>query len=291
MGKKRFYHLFSDGFRTDVLFQDAQAFADGMNIVALTALKVELCPVVFSLMDNHTHFVLYCDYEECQSFRDIFMHKYAVWYSNRYSGKLLEPLDFEIKELDDERYLLNTIVYVLRNAIAAGFRFCTEDYPWSSGGLYFRAPGKLEEMTACWRKVSDLSVRERRRLIHSHVELPADWKIAPEGFVWPGNYIDYKIVEQLFKTPKSFTYFMGQGKEDEINRSLGIVHSVAMPDMELRAKAIEHCVRQFHSTNVRGLSVPQRLALAKTLRKEYMCSAKQIARIVHLDPKYIKELL
>lgn len=168
MGKKRFYHLFSDGFRTDVLFQDSQAFADGMNIVALTALKAEVRPVVFSLMDNHTHFVLYCDSEECQSFRDIFMHKYAVW------------------------------------------------------------------------------------------------KIAPEGFLWPGNYIDYKIVEQLFKTPKSFTYFMGQGKEDEINRSLGIVHSVAMPDMELRAKA---------------------------LRKEYMCSAKQIARIVHLDPKYIKELL
>ena len=82
-----------------------------------------------------------------------------------------------------------------------------------------------------------------------------------------------------------------EGKEDEINRSLGIVHSVAMPDMELRAKAIEHCVRQFHSTNLRGLSVPQRLALAKTLRKEYMCSVKQIARIVHLDPKYIKELL
>ena len=260
MGKKRFYHLFSDGFRTDVLFQDSQAFADGMNIVALTALKVEVRPVVFSLMDNHTHFVLYCDYEECQSFRDIFMHKYAVWYSNRYSGKLLEPLDFEIKELDDERYLLNTIVYVLRNAIAAGFRFCTEDYPWSSGGLYFRAPGKLEEMTACWRKVSDLSVRERRRLIHSHVELPADWKIAPQGFVWPGNYIDYKIVEQLFKTPKSFTCFMGQGKEDEINRSLGIVQTVSFQKLK-------------------GLSVPQRLALAKTLRKEYMCSAKQIARI------------
>ena len=70
MGKKRFYHLFSDGFRTDVLFQDSQAFADGMNIVALTTLKAEARPVVFSLMDNHTHFVLYCDSEECQKVRN-----------------------------------------------------------------------------------------------------------------------------------------------------------------------------------------------------------------------------
>ena len=35
MEKRGFYHLFSDGFRTDVLFEDKQAFIAGMNIVAL----------------------------------------------------------------------------------------------------------------------------------------------------------------------------------------------------------------------------------------------------------------
>lgn len=291
MGKKGFYHLFSDGFRTDVLFEDKRAFADGMNMVALTMLKSEVDGLVFTLMDNHSHFVLHGSLEECLKFRDQFIHKFGIWYSNRYSGKVLESMVFDIKEIDDERYLLNSIIYVLRNGIAAGFGFCAEDYPWSSGGLYFRMPEKLEEVTAGWKKVSDLSVRERRKMFHSHAEIPSDWKITPEGFLWPGNYINYKMVEKLFRTPKSFAFFMGQVKEEEINRSLGIVNSVAIPDMELRAKAIEHSFRKFRTSNLRRLSVPERLALAKDLRKAYQCSAKQIARIVHLDPKYIKEFL
>lgn len=44
-------------------------------------------------------------------------------------------------------------------------------------------------------------------------------------------------------------------------------------------------------TNLRNLDVRQRIALGKELRREYRSSVKQIARIIHLDPKYLKELL
>lgn len=53
MEKRRFYHLFSDGFRTD-------------------------------------------------------------------SCRRSEPIDFDIKLMEDEKYILNSIAYVLRNGIAAG---------------------------------------------------------------------------------------------------------------------------------------------------------------------------
>lgn len=84
---------------------------------------------------------------------------------------------------------------------------------------------------------------------------------------------------------------MGQGKEEEINRSLGIEATIQMPDIELREKAIVHCMRMFKTTNMRRLDVLKRIELSKVLRKEYKCSAKQIARIVHLDSQYIKELV
>ena len=291
MGKKGFYHLFSDGFRTDVLFEDKPAFVAAMNIIAICCFRCKVTILAFCLMDNHVHFILYGTLEECLMFRDRFLHKYAIWYSNRHSGKTLEPIVFDIKLMEDERYILTSIAYVLRNCIAAGFRYCVIDYLWSSSGIYFRNPESMKQLTGGWLRLSDLSVRERYRRLQTQMDVPQDWLMTPDGYVWPGSYIDYKQVEQLFKTPKSFTYFMGQGKEEEINKSLGMETSVLIPEIELREKAAAHSLRMFKTINTRRLDVPKRIELAKVLRKEYKCSAKQIARIVHLDPQFIKELV
>lgn len=127
--------------------------------------------------------------------------------------------------------------------------------------------------------------------MHSHTEIPSNWKITSEGFIWPGNYVDYKVVESLYHTPKSFAFFMGQSKEEDINKSLGMVSKVALPDIELREKAVELSMKMFKTSYVRKLSVPDRLSLAKELRRMYRCSAKQIARVVHLEEMYVKELI
>lgn len=291
MGKKGFYHLFSDGFRTDVLFEDKPAFIAAMNIIAICFFRCKVSILAFCLMDNHVHFILYGTLDECLQFRDKFLHKYAIWHSKRYSGKKLESIEFDIKHMEDERYILTSIAYVLRNCIAAGFRYCAIDYLWSSASLYFRDAESLRNFTTGWQRLSEISVKERNRRLQTQMDLPSDWLITPDGYIWPGCYIDYKHVERLFKTPKSFTYFMGQGKEEEINKSLGMEASVQIPDMELREKATIHCLRMFKTTNMRRLDATRRIELAKILRKEYKCSIKQIARIVHLDSQYIKELV
>lgn len=291
MGKKRFYHLFSDGFRTDVLFEDKKAFIAGMNIVALCFLKCNVSILAFCLMDNHVHFILYGTLEECEKFRDKFLQRFGIWYSNRHSSKILETIDFDIKLMEDERYILNSIAYVLRNSIAAGYGYCVYDYPWSSGGLYFRHPDIMESMTAGWKSISDLSLREQFRRFQTQKRLPAEWKVTPDGYLWPGNYVDFTLVQKLFKTPKSFTFFMGQGKEEEINRSLGIEAAAELPEIELREKATALCLKLFKTSNMRRLDITKRLVLGKELRKIYRCSVKQIARTIHLDPKFTKELL
>lgn len=84
---------------------------------------------------------------------------------------------------------------------------------------------------------------------------------------------------------------MGQGKEEEINRSLGFEDSVRLPDIELREKAVLRCMRMFGTTNLRRLDAQKRIRLGKELRKECRCSIKQIGRIIHLDPIYLKELV
>lgn len=291
MERKEIYHLYSDGFRTECLFQDIKAFVAGMNIAALCFLKSHVMILAFCLMDNHVHFVLSGTYDECVAFRNRFMHRYSIWFSNRYASERLSAVDFDIKPITDERYLLTSIAYVLRNSISSGYRFCVEDYLWSSGGLYFRMPEKLQSIVSGWKRVADLSSREKRRCLQTMDELPSEWLITPEGFIWPGNYVDYRYVEHVYRTPKSFAFFMGQTKEDEVNRSLGIYSSVFLPDLELREKAVARSLELFGLSNLRNLDVQKRILLGKDLRKEFKCSSKQIARIIHLDPVYIKELV
>lgn len=289
MTKRGYYHLFSDGFRTDVLFEDKQAFVAGMNIVALSVLSCDVAILSFILMDNHVHFILYGTESECLRFKDRFVHKYAIWYSRRYLSRRAEVLDFDIKFIEDEKYLLTSVAYVLRNGITAGYAYCAEDYPWSSGGLYFRLPERLQSENYGRRLVRDIPVRERRRILQTRLPVPDDWMIVRDGYVWPGSYVDFRQVEKIYRTPKSFAFFMGQSKEEEINRSLGVSDLISLPDIELREKALVCSMRLFRTTDLRRLDVQNRILLAKNLRKDYRCSLKQIARIIHLDPRYLKE--
>lgn len=291
MGRRGYYHLFSDGFRTDVLFEDTKAFVAAMNIVALCYLKCQVRILAFVLMDNHVHFILYGTERECMMFRDKFVHRYGMWFSNTYLGRRCSRLDFDIKLIDNERYLLNSIAYVIRNGIAAGYAYCADDYLWSSGGLYFRLPQRMEALLSSWKSVSDIPSTEYRRRFNTRDRFPSDWRVTPEGFIWPGNYVDYRLVESLFKSSNAFTFFMGQLKEREINESLSINEQVSLPDLELREKAVSMSHKLYGVTNLRTLDVRQRIALGKELRREYRCSMKQIARMIHLDPKYLKELL
>ena len=262
-----------------------------MNIVALCYLKCEARILAFVLMDNHVHFILYGEEQECILFRDKFIHRYRIWFSNAYPGRRCEMLDFDIKLIDGERYLLNSITYVLRNGIAAGYAYSADDYLWSSGGIYFRLPQRMEALVSSWKTISEIPSTEYRRMFNTRDKFPADWRDTPEGFIWPGNYLDYRLVESLFKSSNAFTFFMGQLKEREINESLGINDRVSLPDLELREKAVNKSYKLYSETNLRNLDVRQRIAIGKELRREYRCSVKQIARIIHLDPKYLKELL
>ena len=100
-------------------------------------------------MDNHVHFVLYGTLKECCEFRDRFAHKYSLWYHNRYSCRTSEPIDFDIKLMDDEKYILNSIAYVLKII-----------------------RGHLPSL---------LTIRKRREMFQTMNDIPGEWKVTPEG--------------------------------------------------------------------------------------------------------------
>ena len=78
-------------------------------------------------------------------------------------------------------------------------------------------------------------------------------------------------------------FFLSLNKDDEMERALGEWNEINLTDTELRAERDRMMKELFGIRTLRELSAPDRLKLARLMRRRFLCSKKQIARIVHLS--------
>ena len=295
------WHFYTDGNCVDRLFDDREDFIDGMNRVFVVQSSFRVLILAFTLMDTHLHFILYGNFDECQNF----MHKYLKLTSmyiasNHSENKKLGNLRVNHQVINNDFYLKTAICYVIKNAPVGGLHYNGFDYPWSSAPLYFRhqddwtTPMWLYKLTKGSDSktvlLSSLSKRQKIELLKTkETSLPNARVI--DGMVFPGDYVAYQLVEQLFKSHKSYNYFMCITKEEDIESKGGAVSKLTIPIYELRSYRNSLCQELFNSQSIRNLSVEERIKLAKVMKSKYHSSIKQIAKSCGLIYEEVKELL
>ena len=168
------------------------------------------------------------------------------------------------------------------------------DYPWSSGPLYFKRPGYWSSPR--WMEGVELDSAigfERRKgaLRTNNVSITHSTVPMIGQIVFPGEYVAYEIVERIFKTCKSFNYFLCFTREEDVNSRGGSISLLSIPMQEMRQHKNEVCLELFGTKSVKGLNTAQRLRLARTLRRRYNSSIKQIARLCGLVYDEVKDLI
>lgn len=308
------WHFYTDGNAIDTLFYDKDDFIDGMNRIFIVREKHNVIILAFCLMDTHVHFVMYGEYDDCNKF----MHDYILHTSIRISKrhnerhKLLRiPLSHQV--IDNDLYLKSVICYVIKNAPVGGLGYTAYDYPWSSGGLYFRDSNPW--FAPMWTKIlgyrnlhdtaksfnffdlfkslllSQLSARAKRNLFKSKAINYCNDVLIIDGVIFHGEYVAYEIVERIFKTNKSFNYFMCKTREEDIEKQGGTLSGLSIPLHELRQHRNEICQSLFGSCSIRNLTPQQRLKLARTIKSKLNSSPKQISRLCGLIYSEIKDIL
>lgn len=289
------WHFTTDGNSIDVIFEDDQDFRDGMNRIFIVSRDFRILILAFCLMDTHVHFILYGSYDECNAF----IHKYIKQtsrYINTRHGHIRKLLNLPIHHqvIDNDFYLKVAICYVLKNPPVGGLSYSAYDYPWSSGSLYFRARGHwnsslwIEDLLT--ENLTDMNVLQRRLLLKTRDVDFQDVKII-RGVIRPDEYVCYKFVEKIFRTHKSFNYFMCKTKEDDVESKGGAISRLSIPIHEMRQYRDEICQELFQVTTVRMLDVKQRLRLAKVIKSRYNSSLKQIARLCGLLYTEVKDMM
>ena len=291
---KNCWHFSTDGNAVDEMFLDDDDFIAGMNRIYVTVRGYQVIILAFCLMDTHIHFVLYGSFEECNQF----MHDYVRRTSRHIAlhhgaNNKLSKVPIHHQIVDDDYYLKVVICYTIKNAPVGGIAYLAWDYPWCSGPLYFRRPGLWS--SPAWlgcdmqeASFSEQSVRSQRHILRTRT-LPRKSVPMTGQLVFPGEYVAYELVEKIYKTCKSFTYFFCITKEDDVEARGGKLSLLSIPMQEMRQHKTEVCKELFGVKTVMSLSVPQRIKLARTLRTRYNSSLKQIVRLCGLVYEQVKD--
>ena len=169
------WHFSTDGAYAEVLFRDRTDFVDAMNRIYLLIRKYPIVILAFCLMDNHIHLILYGPFEECNRFVHELVRQISSAIARRHGLRHeLRTLPIHYQTIDDDFYLKKAICYVHKNPTAANLPYQPHDYPWSSGGLFFRSwgewtlPDQLSETAAalCGGAISRLSLPDAEMRQH-----------------------------------------------------------------------------------------------------------------------------
>lgn len=276
-----FFHICTDGKAVPWIFQDTKDFIAGINRIGICHVLTGVVVIAFILMDNHVHFVLYGTISECKKFINLYKRLSGKWISIRYGYQdFLHNLPTEIIRIEDEESLANTIAYIDRNAIVAGYRNMPGEYPWGSARYIFKEPGS---QASSYRTAGSFSRRELRAILKSHTILPSDWKIDSDGMILPVSFLSVSRLESIFKTSGRYSYFLNKKLEGIVERGMEHSRKAFIPDKELRAIVHEIIQDKHGLRDIRSLNINARLEIAKTLRYSYGSTVKQISRLLHLE--------
>lgn len=277
-----------------LLFRNFQDYVVGMNYVAVQAFKSGVCVLAFVLMSNHLHFVLLCSREKAELFINNFKTAYSRYLWKKYgSREHLRRLGVDFRRVTGDEALEWTVAYVHMNPIVAKICVSPFDYPWGTGGTFFRpatgACGTGDGVTfggmvaERGRPFGALSERERMRLIHSRMELPEKWLVGEAGYVLPGSYVGKDIVESAYRTPRRMNFFLQNSSKAKHRVETGEENLPAFRDQVIMAVVPDLCQSLFRKRTVRELAEDQLVELLRQLRFRFSAGANQLARVTGLS--------
>lgn len=282
-----YYHICTDGNAISWMFQDDEDFIAGINRIALCILKNYVEVIAFILMDNHVHFVLYGTALQCKEFINSYKMLTGKWIHNKYGLKdYLRLLPTEMISISDEETLLNTLAYIDRNSIVAGYRYMPSQYPWGSARYMFR--DKEHEYQQESKPLAQFPSSKQRSLLKTRTKVPGEWQVDSRGMISPHSFMDFSRIENIFRTSTRYSYFLAKKLEGHVEMQLAKSRKVFIPDKELRQIVRKIAHDTFRTEDVRTLDVKSRLAIAKRLRYDYASTLKQISRMVCLDDDLLK---
>jgi REP element-mobilizing transposase RayT len=289
---RKYYLVTTEHLEESLWFRDEEDFATGMNHVAIqAALSPAVTVLVFILMSNHVHFVLYGSREDVERFVNGFKGRYSQYLKRKYGTKEFlrrNGLDIKVIAEDEAESLERAMAYVQMNCVAANICLYPGQYPWGTGNAFFQAAGGGK---TGHRSLGELSGRERIRLLHSGnaIALPDEWMLSDAGYVLPESYIDVELVETTFRSPRRMQFFLNSSSK--ARKRLDEENLPAFRDQLILSALPELLQSLFQKPSFGALSVSEQAETLRQIRFRFSAGVHQAARVCGLTYDQAARLL
>lgn len=284
-----YYHVCTKGEDLPWMFRDEFDFIAGINRIGFCVLSVNVTVVDFILMDTHVHFILNGSLPICKDFINKYKQMTGKWVSHRHNiANHLSKVETTIVPVGSEEALMEEIAYVDRNSIMAGYRCMPTEYRWGMSRYFFKDTLSMNALLAGFEKIGERSLKILKKQLSTRVDIPRDWEIDKSGMINPRCFVDYRIVESIYRSPNRYLYFLAKKLEGKIDMKLSQGVSSFIPDKEMRSITDSLTREMFGLENKGLLNMSQRIQMAKKLRYEYGATHKQISRMLSVDMNIIK---
>ena len=292
-----FFHLHTKPLETGVIFKNDVERAIALVYMAIAAALSGVEVLAYALMSNHFHFILRGEELACREFYGRFSGKLSRYFSRHGRPGVLKTVELPdptpittLKQLRDE------VAYVIRNPFVVRTDVHAFAYPWCSGFLYFNPLLTLIPQ----RPAETLTLREKRALTCSRdlplpkgltvVTVPGRFRDAvpttppflADGMVFPGSFVNYRLVESLFPDCRQVQFWVFKNVEAHVETALRLGESLSLTDDEILTVSLRICKQQFGQNGPSKLTEGQKHGLAKRLKYDYHASNGQLARFTGL---------
>lgn len=109
--------------------------------------------------------------------------------------------------------------------------------------------------------------------------------------IMPECYVETKLVESVFLSPKKFLYYMSRNTDREIELSMGLAKKMSFDDNQIKTAMLRTCAEEFNTDNPDRLDMDDKCRLMIMMKKRYGASAKQLARLTGIGIGFLTQLL
>lgn len=274
-----FWHAYTSGRETPILFTTNKDMSLAMNIIAQAAFEFtgKVIIISFEVMNNHFHFVLSAEQSYAVQMLSFILKRVKRAFGINYEIKAT------LKPIEDLASMRNNIVYVHRNGYVANPNHTPFSYPWGTGAYYFMP----ERHGKPFSKIT--SVENRTMFRSRDVKLPSDWKVI-DNYISPSSFCKTRFGMAMFRDAHHYFSMISKNIEAYSNIAVDLDDEEFLTDQELFSQLQKIVREKYRLGSMRNLSNAQKLDLARTLHFDYRSSNGQIRRVLNLNEYEINNL-
>lgn len=272
-----YWHVYTSGKETPLIFNTREDFAFAMNVVAQAYACSEINIFAFEIMGNHFHFVLSADEIQIHQFWSLMRKKMMKAFP------VIKDVKLSLKPIDNLQSLRNNIIYTNRNGYVADPAHTPFSYPWGTGRYYFND----FPVEHC---LSDIYTSQRRLMFRGRdPHLPGQWKFI-DGYICPLSFCSIESGMAMFRDAHHYFYLISKNIESNSELASELGGEEFLTDSELFKRLFQIIKSEYGVPQINALGTQQKIDLAIRLRREFHSSNGQIRRLLHLSQYEIDSL-